>query len=126
MARSGFHHSANYRSCMVFGEAEIVDKPDDKETRLKAMFDIWFPGRWDVLRAITEQELKATTVLRLPLDEASVKIRTGPPSDDEEDYELPIWAGVVPLTTTTGMPIDDPRNHDGLTAPDHAVNFKAG
>ena len=65
-------------------------------------------------------------MLRLPLDEASVKIRTGPPSDDEEDYELPIWAGVVPLSMLTGQPIDDPRNHDGLAAPDHAVTFKAG
>ena len=126
MARSGFHHSANYRSCMVFGEAEIIEDPGDKEARLKAMFDVWFPGRWDMLRAINDKELKATTVLRQPLDEASVKIRTGPPADDEEDYELPIWAGVVPMTTTTGRPIDDPRNHDGLTAPDHAVNFKAG
>ena len=126
MARSGFHHSANYRSCMVFGEAEIVHNPAEKTARLKAMFDLWFPGRWELLRAINEQEMKATTVLRLPLDEASVKIRTGPPADDEEDYELPIWAGVVPLTITTGQPVDDPRNHEGLQAPDHALNFTAG
>ncbi len=126
MARSGFHHSANYRSCMVFGKAEIVEDPADKTARLKAMFDMWFPGRWDLLRAINEQELKATTLLRLPLNEASVKIRTGPPSDDEEDYALPIWAGVVPLTITTGKPVDDPRNREGLAAPDHAVNFTAG
>lgn len=126
MARSGFHHSANYRSCMVFGEAEIVQDPVDKTARLKAMFDVWFPGRWELLRAINDQELKATTVLRLPLNEASVKIRTGPPSDDEEDYELPIWAGVVPLTITTGKPVDDPRNQEGLAVPDHALNFTAG
>lgn len=126
MARSGFHHSANYRSCMVFGEAEIVQDPVDKTARLKAMFDVWFSGRWELLRTINDQELKATTVLRLPLDEASVKIRTGPPSDDEEDYELPIWAGVVPLTITTGKPVDDPRNHEGVSVPDHALNFTAG
>lgn len=126
MARSGFHHSANYRSCMVFGEAEIITNPSDKTARLKAMFDMWFPGRWELLRAINDQELKATTVLRLPLDEASVKIRSGPPGDDEEDYQLPIWAGVVPLAITTGVPVDDPRNLANLAVPDHALNFTTG
>jgi hypothetical protein len=90
------------------------------------MFDRWFPGRWPMLRPMTAQEVKATTVLRLPLDEASVKIRTGPPKDDEEDYALPIWAGVVPLSIVTGAPVNDPRNLDGLTAPDHAAAFKVG
>ena len=126
MARSGFHHSANYRSCMAFGTAEIVDDPAHKEASLEAMFDRWFPDRWPILRPMTAQEVKATSVLRLPLDEASVKIRTGPPKDDEEDYALPIWAGVVPLSIVTGAPVDDPRNLDGLSAPDHATGFKVG
>jgi nitroimidazol reductase NimA-like FMN-containing flavoprotein (pyridoxamine 5'-phosphate oxidase superfamily) len=126
MARSGFHHSANYRSCMVFGEAEIVEEAADKADRLEAMFDVWFPGRWNMLRPMTGKEVKATTVLRLPLNEASVKVRTGPPGDVEEDYALPIWAGVVPLTIVTGEPIDDPRNLPGMTAPDHASNFRVG
>jgi nitroimidazol reductase NimA-like FMN-containing flavoprotein (pyridoxamine 5'-phosphate oxidase superfamily) len=126
MARSGFHHSANYRSCMVFGEAEIVDESRHKQASLKAMFDIWFPGRWESLRTMTAKELKATTVLRLPLNEASVKVRSGPPGDDEEDYSLPIWAGVVPLSIVTGEPIDDPRNLAGMSPPDHARNFRAG
>lgn len=126
MARSGFHHSANYRSCMAFGTAEIVEDQVRKEASLEAMFARWFPGRWPMLRPMTAQEVKATTVLRLPLDEASVKIRTGPPVDDEEDYGLPIWAGVVPLSMVTGAPVDDPRNIKGVAAPDHAVNFKAG
>jgi nitroimidazol reductase NimA-like FMN-containing flavoprotein (pyridoxamine 5'-phosphate oxidase superfamily) len=126
LARSGMHHSANYRSCMAYGLAEMVDDPAHKEASLEAMFERWFPGRWPMLRPMTAQEVKATTVLRLPLDEASVKIRTGPPKDDEEDYALPIWAGVVPLSIATGAPVDDPRNLDGLTAPDHAVNFKVG
>jgi nitroimidazol reductase NimA-like FMN-containing flavoprotein (pyridoxamine 5'-phosphate oxidase superfamily) len=126
LARSGMHHSANYRSCMAYGLAEMVDDPAHKEASLEAMFERWFPGRWPVLRPMTAQEVKATTVLRLPLDEASVKIRTGPPKDDEEDYALPIWAGVVPLSIVTGAPVDDPRNLDGLTTPDHAANFKVG
>ena len=126
MARSGFHHSANYRSCMVFGEAEIIEDPESKKARLKAMFDAWFPGRWDILRPITVQEIKATTILRLALNEASVKIRTGPPGDDEEDYVLPIWAGVIPITMQTGIVVDDPRNMSGVTAPEHIHNFKVG
>jgi len=126
MARSGFHHSANYRSCMVFGEVEMVEDAAHKTNRLEAMFDVWFPGRWDVLRPINAKELKATTVLRLPLNEASVKIRTGPPGDDEEDYALPIWAGVVPLSTATDEPVDDPRNLPGMTPPDHVRNFRVG
>ncbi len=126
MARSGFHHSANYRSCMVFGTASIVDDPDHKHASLEAMFDRWFPGRWPLLRPMTAQEVKATTVLRLPLAEASVKIRTGPPVDDEEDYALAVWAGVVPLSVATGTPVDDPRNLQGVQVPDHAHRFKVG
>ena len=126
IARSGFHHSANYRSAMVLGRARKVTDPAEKTARLEGMFARWFPGRWDVLRPMSRQELKATTVLGMELDEASVKIRTGPPKDDEEDYALPIWAGVVPLRMETLAPVDDPRNLPGLAAPDNVAGFRVG
>ncbi len=96
LARSGFHHSVNYRSAMVLGEACEVPLAE-RAARLEDFFTAWLPGRWQALRPISEQELKATAMLSLPLDEASVKVRTGPPEDDEADYVLPIWAGVLPL-----------------------------
>lgn len=126
IARSGFHHSANYRSAMVLGRARKVTDPDEKTARLEGMFARWFPGRWDMLRPMSGQELKATTVLGMELGEASVKIRTGPPKDDEEDYALPIWAGVVPLRMETLAPVDDPRNLPGLTVPDNVAGFRVG
>jgi uncharacterized protein len=119
MARSAFNHSCNYRSVMAFGTAYKVMQADDKEARLKAMVEQYFPGRWDILRPTTAKELKATTVLGLELDEVSAKVRSGPPSDDEEDYALPIWAGVLPLSMHVGAPIADPRLMAGVTAPDH-------
>lgn len=123
MARSGMHHSANYRSAMLFGAAQKIDDPDEKAERLKNFVDGLFPGRWDILRPATTQELKATTVLGMPIEEASAKVRTGPPGDDEEDYALPIWAGVIPVRTQI-LPLQpDPRNLDGLEPPDHIVNF---
>jgi uncharacterized protein len=126
MARSAFNHSCNYRSVMAFGTAHKVMHRDDKEARLKAMVDQLFPGRWDILRAMTEKELKATTVLGLELNEVSAKVRNGPPGDDEEDYALPIWAGVIPLRTTALPPIDDPRLIEGLMPPAHVGAFKIG
>jgi uncharacterized protein len=126
MARSAFNHSCNYRSVMAFGTAHKVIHRDDKEARLKAMVDQLFPGRWDILRAMTEKELKATTILGLELNEVSAKVRSGPPGDDEEDYALPIWAGVIPLRTTALPPIDDPRLIAGLVPPAHVGAFKIG
>lgn len=126
MARSAFNHSCNYRSVMAFGTAHKVIEHDDKEARLKAMVDQLFPGRWDLLRAITAKELKATTILGLELNEVSAKVRSGPPEDDEEDYALPIWAGVVPLQTATLPAVDDPRLISGLVAPAHVATFKIG
>ncbi len=123
LARSGFHHSANFRSVMVFGRAELAAE-GAKEAHLEAMVERLFPGRWATLRPATAQELKATTVLSLPLDEASAKIRTGPPADDEEDYELPIWAGVVPLSTVVGAPMADPRNVAEVEVPGHVTGFE--
>lgn len=122
LARSGMHHSANFRSVMVFGEAEIV--PDElKEARLRAFVDGLFPGRWEMLRPMTAQEAKATTILSMPLDEASAKIRTGGPVDDEEDYALPIWAGVIPLGAAVGAVEPDPLNLEGVEQPAHVTAF---
>lgn len=119
MARSAFHHSVNYRSVMAFGtahkltdEAEIVEALRDFTERL-------YPGRWDALRPIQPQEIKATTVLAMDLSEAVAKVRTGMPIDDDEDYALPIWAGVLPVQTRVLAPLDDPKNLPGLTAPDY-------
>jgi nitroimidazol reductase NimA-like FMN-containing flavoprotein (pyridoxamine 5'-phosphate oxidase superfamily) len=125
VARSGFHHSINYRSAMLFGTAHKVAGAD-KEARLKTFLEHVFPGRWDAIRPITDQELKATTVLGMAIDEASAKVRTGPPVDDEEDYALPIWAGVVPIRTVIGEPEPDDRVLDGVAAPDHLKHFVFG
>jgi nitroimidazol reductase NimA-like FMN-containing flavoprotein (pyridoxamine 5'-phosphate oxidase superfamily) len=125
VARSGFHHSINYRSAMLFGTAHKVAGAD-KEARLKTFLEHVFPGRWDAIRPITDQELKATTVLGMAIDEASAKVRTGPPVDDEEDYALPIWAGVVPIRTVIGEPEPDDRVLDGVAAPDHLKHFAFG
>ncbi len=126
LARSAFHHSVNYRSVMLLGRAHMVTDTAEKEARLKAFTDSLFPGRWDMLRAATAQELKATSVVGMAINEASAKVRKGPPKDDEEDYALDIWAGVLPLTMTTGTPIDDPRLKPGLKPPAHVTRFKIG
>ncbi|WP_373505429.1 pyridoxamine 5'-phosphate oxidase family protein [Aestuariivirga sp.] len=126
MARSAFNHSCNYRSVMVFGTAKKVTDAAEKEARLKAFTDGQWPGRWDMLRPMTAKELKATTVLSLSLDEASAKVRTGAPGDDEEDYALPIWAGVIPVRTEVLPPIDDPRLITGLKPPAHITGYKIG
>lgn len=119
LARSAFHHSVNYRSVMAFGtahkltdEAEILQALQDFTERL-------YPGRWDALRPVMAQEIKATTVLAMDLTEAVAKVRTGMPIDDDEDYALPIWAGVLPVHVSVGTPLDDPKNQPGLTAPDY-------
>ena len=118
LARSAFHHSVNYRSVVLFGEAEMVTG-DDKVEKLRNFLDGLFPGRWDTLRPINGQEIKATTVLSMPIDEGSAKVRTGQPIDDDEDYALPIWAGVIPAETRFLDPVADPRNLDGVELPDH-------
>ena len=126
LARSGFHHSINYRSAMMLGTARKVSDPDEKEARLQTFVDGLLPGRWDMLRPATPQEIKATTVMTMPIDEASSKIRTGPPGDDEEDYGLPIWAGVVPVRMQVLDPVPDPRNIEGVEPPDHVRTFRLG
>jgi len=107
LARSAFHHSMNYRSVVVLGRARLVTAPDEKVDALRAFTNHIVPGRWDELRPVTDQELAATSVLALPVEEASAKVRTGPPKDDEEDLDWPVWAGVVPLTIADGAPLPD-------------------
>jgi nitroimidazol reductase NimA-like FMN-containing flavoprotein (pyridoxamine 5'-phosphate oxidase superfamily) len=126
MARAAFNHSCNYRSLMAFGTARKVNDPAEKEQRLRNFTEALWPGRWDMLRQMTAQELKATTVLSLKLDEVSAKVRTGPPGDDEEDYALPIWAGVIPVRQQMQAPVDDPRLIPGLTPPAHIKDFRIG
>lgn len=118
IARSAFHHSANYRSVMLFGHATKVTDREEKLARMKTFVDGVYPGRWDTLRPINEQEMKATTLLSIPIDEGSAKVRAGPPVDDEEDYALPIWAGVVPVSTVLGKPEPCERLADDVPVPD--------
>lgn len=122
LARSGFHCSVNYRSAMLFGRANLVPE-DEKAARLDAFVDGVVDGRATAMRRPTIQELKATTVLWMPIEEASAKVRTGAPVDDEEDYALPVWAGVVPLRMVAGEPEPDPRLHDGTPVPDAVYRF---
>ena len=123
LARSAFHHSMNYRSVVVFGKATLVDNADEKLSALRAFSEHMIRGRCDDARKPTEQELKATTVLSLPLEEASAKVRTGPALDDEEDYELPIWAGVIPVSLVAGPPIPDPRLKPESEVPDYVLGY---
>jgi len=123
LARSAFHHSMNYRSIVVFGRATVVVEPDEKLAALRALSDHMIPGRWDDVRAPNERELQQTTVLSLPLAEASAKVRTGPPLDDEEDYKLPVWAGVIPLSLVAAEPVDDPRMGANDEIPMYAVDY---
>jgi nitroimidazol reductase NimA-like FMN-containing flavoprotein (pyridoxamine 5'-phosphate oxidase superfamily) len=109
LARSAFHHSVNYRSVVLYGKAHLVSEPAEKEQALEAFTERLVSGRWADVRWPTRKELKATTVLKLPIDEGSAKVRAGPPIDDDEDYALDVWAGVVPLTLTRGQPVQDVR-----------------
>jgi nitroimidazol reductase NimA-like FMN-containing flavoprotein (pyridoxamine 5'-phosphate oxidase superfamily) len=117
IARSAFHKSINYRSVMLFGQPFKVTDPDEKLARLAAFVERLYPGRWKELRAPTRQELKATTVLGMLIDEGAAKVRTGPPVDDEPDYALPVWAGVIPVVTSLGRPMDDGRLAPGTGKP---------
>jgi nitroimidazol reductase NimA-like FMN-containing flavoprotein (pyridoxamine 5'-phosphate oxidase superfamily) len=117
LARSIFNHSMNYRSVVVLGKATLVDDPDEKLAALRVLSEHIIPGRWADVRQPSERELKATSVLRVPIEEFSSKVRTGPAIDDEEDYSFPTWAGVVPLEMKTGEPISDARLDARMTVP---------
>jgi nitroimidazol reductase NimA-like FMN-containing flavoprotein (pyridoxamine 5'-phosphate oxidase superfamily) len=124
LARSAFHHSVNYRSVVILGNAELVVDADEKNAALEALTEHIVPGRWADVRWPSEIELKSTTVLRLAIDEASAKVRTGDPKDDEEDYAMDVWAGVLPLNLATGKPIDDARLNGPSTVPEYVKNYK--
>ena len=115
LARSAFHHSVNYRSAVVLGRARLVTDVEEKRAALRQFTNHVVPGRWDELRPITDQEIKGTAVLALPIEEASAKVRTGPPLDDADDLQWPVWAGVVPLSTVAGEPLPDAHVLPGLT-----------
>jgi uncharacterized protein len=117
LARSAFHHSINYRSAMLFGTAHKIEDPAAKSAALERFVDRICTGRWKQLRPVTPLELKATTVLSMPISEGAAKIRTGPPKDDEEDYDWSVWAGVVPLRTVIDAPIADPLLRSVTEAP---------
>jgi nitroimidazol reductase NimA-like FMN-containing flavoprotein (pyridoxamine 5'-phosphate oxidase superfamily) len=120
LARSVFHHSMNYRSVVVLGTARPVEGADERLAALEAFTERMVPGRWAEVRPPNRKELKGTQILALPLDEASAKLRTGPPVDDKEDYELDVWAGVIPLALKAGAPVPDERLRDGVR-PSRAV-----
>jgi nitroimidazol reductase NimA-like FMN-containing flavoprotein (pyridoxamine 5'-phosphate oxidase superfamily) len=123
LARSVFNHSMNYRSVVVLGKATLVDDAEEKIEALRLLSEHILPGRWADARQPNERELKATSVLRLPIEEFSAKVRMGPPIDDEEDYSFPTWAGVVPLEMKAGEPIDDARLIPGQTVPEYARHY---
>jgi nitroimidazol reductase NimA-like FMN-containing flavoprotein (pyridoxamine 5'-phosphate oxidase superfamily) len=124
LARSAFHHSVNYRSVVVLGGAEPVADPEEKRSALEAIVEHVIAGRNAEVRPPSPKELAATQVLRLPIEEASAKVRTGPPVDDEEDYTRTVWAGVLPLRLVPGAPVPDPRLAAGLPVPDSVASYR--
>lgn len=125
-ARSIFNHSMNYRSVVVLGTAVRVEETKEKLAALRILSEHIAPGRWKDVRPPSETELKATWVLRLPIQEFSGKVREGPPIDDEEDYAFPTWAGVLPLALKAGEPIDDPRLDPARGVPDYVKKYSRG
>jgi nitroimidazol reductase NimA-like FMN-containing flavoprotein (pyridoxamine 5'-phosphate oxidase superfamily) len=123
LGRSAFHTSVNYRSVVVFGRGEEVTAAEEKLAAMRAIVESAVPQRWPDVRTPTPQELDMTLVVKIPLTEVSAKVRSGPPVDDEADYALPCWAGVIPLRQTPGAPIDDPRLSPGLSAPSYATGY---
>ncbi len=123
LARSVFNHSMNYRSVVIFGAPRPVEGAE-KMTALRAVTEHTVPGRWDDARRPSESELEATTVIAIPLDEASAKVRNGPVDDEDEDYALPIWAGLIPMSTVYGEPIPDERLQPGVGTPGYTTNYQ--
>ncbi|MGW4468356.1 pyridoxamine 5'-phosphate oxidase family protein [Nonomuraea sp. NPDC004354] len=119
LARSVFNHSVNYRSAIIYGAARLVTDEEERMAGLRALTEQLAPGQWDYARQPTRKELAATAVLALSLEEASVKVRGGAPVDEDEDYALPVWAGVLPLVTSWGAPVPDPVLPEGIDTPGH-------
>jgi nitroimidazol reductase NimA-like FMN-containing flavoprotein (pyridoxamine 5'-phosphate oxidase superfamily) len=124
LARSIFNHSMNYRSVVAFGTATLIDDPTEKMNALRAFTEKLIPGRWNDARQPNEKELKATSILKLPLTETSAKVRTGDVEDDADDYALKVWAGVIPLHLTPGDPVRDSRCDAAIPTPDYVLNFR--
>lgn len=126
LARSAFHHSMNYRSVVLFGRPKVVSGKQEKLEALRAFTEHVVPGRWKDVRPPSKNELARTLVLSLDIDEASAKMREGAPIDDEADYELDVWAGVIPLRLTAGAPVDDAKLNEGITVPQYASIYRRG
>ena len=124
LARSVFNHSMNYRSVVALGKAALIDAAEEKLEALHAFTEKIIPGRWNDARQPNEKELKATSILRLPLTEVSAKVRTGPPTDDDPDYALQVWAGVIPLQLAPGAPIRDERCDPSIPTPAYAAHYQ--
>jgi uncharacterized protein len=123
LARSAFHHSMNYRSAVVLGTARVVDDQQKKFDALHALTDHLMRGRWEAIRQPNPEELRRTLVLEIAIESASAKIRTGPPLDEEEDYALPIWAGVLPLKWSATKPVPDSRLAADVPVPSYVTNY---
>lgn len=123
LARSAFHHSMNYRSVVVFGTAHLIEDDAEKYEASRTFTEHITPNRWQEIRPPNTLELKATSILRLPIEEASAKIRTGGPVDDDEDYALDVWAGIVPLKLTADAPVDDEKLREGISVPDYVLDY---
>lgn len=121
LARAVFHHSLNYRSVVLFGKGHTIDGEDEKLQALRVLTEHLAPGRWDDARQPNPQELNATVVVSIPIESASAKIRTGPPSDDDADYALPVWAGVLPIKQQMLEPVNDPKLADGIPVPEYLL-----
>ena len=126
MARSLFNSSMNYRSAVIFGKGEIIKDHNERMAAFKSITDHIAPGRWDDARQPNNSELKQTSVVRMPIDEASTKISVGPPDDEDEDYALDYWAGVIPINQTYGEPESDPILQEGITIPGYLKNYCRG
>jgi nitroimidazol reductase NimA-like FMN-containing flavoprotein (pyridoxamine 5'-phosphate oxidase superfamily) len=124
LARSVFNHSMNYRSVVALGQATLIEEPAEKLRALQAFTEKLIPGRWNDARQPNEKELKATSILKLPLTEVSAKVRSGGVEDDADDYALSVWAGVIPLRLVAGAPVRDERCDPAIPAPAYASNFK--
>ena len=116
----------NYRSVVILGRATLIEDRNEKLSALLALSEHMIPGRWNEVRGPSETELQQTTVLSLPIDEASAKIRTGPPLDDEEDYAMSVWAGVLPMRLQFDQPISDPRLPGNIEVPDYVLGYRRG
>lgn len=124
LARSAFHHSMNFRSVVILGKATLVEDEAEKTEAMRLLVEHLIPGQWEECRGPNDIEMKATTIMTIPLNEASAKVRTGPPGEEEEDYALAHWAGVIPLPMVPGVPEPDPKLADGIDVPDYVKDYR--